>query len=250
MLEVKNLRKSYGHITATNDISLQFGETPGEVVFIVGPNGAGKTTLVNLITGLVQPDDGSVQLDGEDITGLSAEKRVHKGIAKAFQVTEIFNESSVEENLRIATLSSSGLTSSMFSSYKSHDAVETRVEELLEEFGLAELRDTEASELAHGQKKILDTALAFSLDPKYLILDEPTSGVATEEKLQVIDTVLQVSEERDMTTIVIEHDMDIVLDYADRLVVLHQGEVLRVDKPSIIETDQEIRETLLGITNE
>lgn len=250
MLEINNLVKSYGQIVASDHVSLEFGKTEGEVVFIVGPNGAGKTTLVNLITGLVEPDEGSIVMDGEDITSLSVEERVHAGLAKGFQVVEIFEESTVAENLRIALLSQQKKTLRMFSSDDGYPEVEKRIDELLADFGLEEKRDTMADELAHGEKKVLDVAIAFCLDPNYLILDEPTSGVATEEKLTVIDTALDVTTEREMTTIVIEHDMDIVADYADRLVVLHQGQVLEVGDPSVIETDPQIRETLLGVTNE
>ena len=247
MLEAKGLRKAFGSLVATDDVSLEFGREEGELVFIVGPNGAGKTTLVNLLTGLLEPDAGEVVLDGEPITALSADERVHAGLVRSFQVVKVFEEMTVRENVRTAVLSREKLTRSVFSLADEHDHVETEVDELLAKFRLDDVADSVAQELPHGDRKLLDVAMSFGLDPDYLLLDEPTSGVSAQETEYVIETILEVSREESVTTVTIEHDMDIVSSYADRVVALHQGQVHGEGPPEILETDDELRSLLLGV---
>jgi branched-chain amino acid transport system ATP-binding protein len=247
MLEAKNLEKSFGKVLATDNVSVEFGREEGEMVFIVGPNGAGKTTLVNLLTGRLEPDEGQVIMDGENVTGMAPQRRVHEGLVRSFQVVKLFEEMTVRENLRTAVLSERGLTSSMFSLRDEHPEVESKVEDLLGRFGLADEADAIAEELPHGTRKLLDVAMSFGLDPGYLLLDEPTAGVSTSEKEYVIDTIADVSKERGVTTVTIEHDMDIVTEYADRVIALHQGQVHGEGPPTIIETDDELRRLLLGV---
>ena len=247
MLEAKGLRKEFGSLVATDDVSLEFGREEGELVFIVGPNGAGKTTLVNLLTGLLEPDAGEVVLDGEPITGLSADERVHAGLVRSFQVVKVFEEMTVRENVRTAVLSREKLTRSVFSLADEHDHVETEVDELLAKFRLDDVADSVAEELPHGDRKLLDVAMSFGLDPDYLLLDEPTSGVSAQETEYVIETILEVSREESVTTVTIEHDMDIVSSYADRVVALHQGQVHGEGPPEILQTDDELRSLLLGV---
>lgn len=247
MLEARNLEKSFGELVATDDITVEFGREDGEIVFIVGPNGAGKTTLVNLLTGMLDPDTGAVVLDGQDITGMSPDERVHTGLVRSFQVVHVFEEMTVRENLRTAVLSERGLTRSMFSLSDEHAAVEEAVDDLIARFRLEEQTDMVADKLPHGDRKLLDVAMSFGLDPDYLLLDEPTAGVSAEETEYVIETIVEVSKAEDVTTVAIEHDMDIVTEYADRVVALHQGSVLGEGGPSILETDQELRRVLLGV---
>src|SRR6056297_490028 len=247
MLVAKNLKMSFGKVLATDDVSVDFGREAGEMVFIVGPNGAGKTTLVNLLTGRLEPDEGRVLMDGDDVTGMASQRRVHEGLVRSFQVVKLFEEMTVRENLRTAVLSETGLTSSMFSLRDEHPEVESRVEDLLARFGLDEEADAVAEELPHGTRKLLDVAMSFGLDPGYLLLDEPTAGVSTSEKEYVIDTIAEVSKEQNVTTVTIEHDMDIVTEYADRVIALHQGQVHGEGPPTMIETDDELRRLLLGV---
>ncbi|KOX92851.1 ABC transporter ATP-binding protein [Haloarcula rubripromontorii] len=247
MLEARNLRKSFGELVATDDITLEFGKEEGELVFIVGPNGAGKTTFINLLTGFLSPDEGSIVLDGDDITGMSANGRVDAGIARSFQVVKVFEEMTVRENLRTVVLTEQGKTWSLFSMADGHAAVEEQVEELLEKFRLGDAANTVAEELPHGDRKLLDVAMSFGLDPDYLLLDEPTSGVSTREKEYVIETIVEVGRAEGVTTVTIEHDMDIVTEYADRVVALHQGAVHGVGPPTMLETDDELRRLLLGV---
>ncbi|WP_407652235.1 ABC transporter ATP-binding protein [Halomicrococcus gelatinilyticus] len=247
MLEAKNLHKTFGKVLATDDISVEFGREPGEMVFIVGPNGAGKTTLVNLLTGRLEPDQGRVVLDGEDVTSESPDERVHDGLVRSFQVVRLFEEMTVRENLRTAVLSRERLTSSLASLSEDHEEVEATVDGLLARFNLDDVADAVAEELPHGNRKLLDVAMSFGLDPEYLLLDEPTAGVSTSEKEYVIDTIAEVGKERGVTTVTIEHDMDIVSEYADRVIALHRGQVHGEGPPSMLETDQELRRLLLGV---
>ncbi|WP_058996217.1 ABC transporter ATP-binding protein [Haloarcula sp. CBA1127] len=247
MLEARNLRKSFGELVATDDITLEFGKDEGELVFIVGPNGAGKTTFVNLLTGFLSPDEGSIVLDGDEITGMSANGRVDAGIARSFQVVKVFEEMTVRENLRTVVLTEQGKTWSLLSMADGHEEVEAQVNELLEKFRLEDAADTVAEELPHGDRKLLDVAMSFGLDPDYLLLDEPTSGVSTREKEYVIETIVEVGRAEGVTTVTIEHDMDIVTEYADRVVALHQGAVHGVGPPTMLETDDELRRLLLGV---
>ena len=255
MLEARDLRKEFGELRATDDVSLRFGETPGEKVFIVGPNGAGKTTLINLLTGLLEPDQGEVVVhtedDGEtveeDITGMAPERRVKAGLVRSFQIVHVFEEMTVRENVRVASLSRHDKTLSMRTLDKGHEAVERQIDSLLEQFHLEEIEDEVAETLPHGDRKLLDVAMSFALEPEYLLLDEPTSGVATREKEYVIERIVDASEARGVTTVTIEHDMELVKEYADRLVVLHQGGVFREGDPTLLETDAELRQILLGV---
>ena len=256
MLEAKGLKKSFGNIVATDDISVEFGREQGEMVFIVGPNGAGKSTLINLLTGLLDPDEGDVVLDGEEITGLRADERVHKGLVRSFQVVKVFEEMTVRENIRTAILIKEQMTGGfdprgalqgLFSLDDEHEAVEAKIEELIDQFRLEDVADDIAEELPHGDRKLLDVAMSFALDPEYLLLDEPTSGVSAQETDYVIETIVEVSEKQNVTTVTIEHDMDLVRGYADRVIALHQGSVHGEGPPSMLETDDELRRLLLGV---
>jgi branched-chain amino acid transport system ATP-binding protein len=247
MLEARNLRKSFGQIVAADDVSAQFGKEEGEMVFIVGPNGAGKTTFINLLTGLLEPDDGSVILDGEEITDMEPHDRVHKGVVRSFQVVKVFEEMTIRENIRTVILSKEKQTWSMLARADRYDEVEARVDDLLERFRLDDVGDSVAEELPHGDRKLLDVAMSFALDPNYLLLDEPSSGVSSQETDYVIDTITQVSEDENVTTVTIEHDMDLVRGYADRVIALHQGSIHGEGPPSMLETDDQLRRLLLGV---
>ncbi len=257
MLEARNLRKEFGELRATDDVSLKFGTTPGEMVFIVGPNGAGKTTLVNLLTGLLEPDQGSVVVhedtgDGttveREITDVDPERRVTEGLVRSFQIVHVFEEMTVRENVRVAVLSRYDKLLSVRSRDDQHEEVEATVDDLLAQFRLEDSQHEVAETLPHGDRKLLDVAMSFGLDPEYLLLDEPTSGVATREKEYVIETIVEASEARGVTTVTIEHDMDLVKSYADRLVVLVEGRVFREGDPTLLDTDDELRRVLLGVT--
>ena len=256
MLEARELIKEFGELRATDNVSVTFGKKAGEMVFIVGPNGAGKTTLINLLTGLLEPDEGAVVMHQEtengtveqDITGMEPHNRVKEGLVRSFQIVHVFEEMTVRENIRTASLSNHGKMRSLWSIDDQHEEVESDVDDLLEQFRLEEVADEKAETLPHGDRKLLDVAMSFALDPEYLLLDEPTSGVGQKEKEYVIETVVEASDENNVTTVTIEHDMDIVRTYADRMIALVEGEVFREGDPSLLDTDDELRRTLLGVT--
>ncbi|CAI48175.1 ABC-type transport system ATP-binding protein (probable substrate branched-chain amino acids) [Natronomonas pharaonis DSM 2160] len=258
MLEARNLVKEFGKLRATDDVSLQFGTESGEMVFIVGPNGAGKTTLINLLTGLLEPDEGSVVMheqtdDGtveRDITEMRPDRRVKEGLVRSFQIVHLFEEMTVRENVRTAALSNHDKFTKVRSLDDEHEAVEADVDALLEQFRLEDVADEVAETLPHGDRKLLDVAISFALDPNYLLLDEPTSGVGAEEKEYVIETVVEASKEQNVSTVTIEHDMDIVRTYADRMVALVEGEVFREGPPTLLDTDDDLRQTLLGVSED
>ncbi|MFB6134809.1 MAG: ABC transporter ATP-binding protein, partial [Halanaeroarchaeum sp.] len=216
MLEVESLDAGYGDLQVLEGVDLSVDR--GEYVAIVGPNGAGKTTLINLLTGLLEPDEGQVVMDGDDITDMPPHQRVHEGLVRSFQVVHVFEEMTIRENLRTSVLSKEKRTRKMLSRADSFDGVEERVDELLEMFRMEDTQHDVAEELPHGDRKLLDVAMSFGLDPEYLLLDEPTSGVSAQETDYVIDTITEVSEEQNVTTVTIEHDMDLVRGYADRVI--------------------------------
>ncbi|WP_331232374.1 ABC transporter ATP-binding protein [Natronorarus salvus] len=247
MLETKNLKKLFGNLAATDGVDFQLGQTPDEVVFIVGPNGAGKTTLVNLITGHLSPDSGMITLDGEEITALDPTTRVNRGIIRSFQIVNLFDEMTVRDNVRITVLSNHGITKSLFSLKDEHEVVESEVEYILDTFGLNDISNEVAAELSHGQRKLLDVAMTFGLEPRYLFLDEPTAGIPSGMKVDIIETILEVSRREEIPIATIEHDMELVLEYADRVVALHEGKVLREGPADLIREDNELRRKLLGV---
>ena len=247
MLKTQNLTQTFGELMANDKISLEFGAERGEVVFIIGPNGAGKTTFVEMLAGNLAPTNGKILLDGEDITDTSPRDRVDLGIGKSFQIANVFEESTVRENHRMAALSKHDLTGKVLPFEDSYEHIEDEVDEQLANFGLEEVADIRADKLSHGDRKILDVAIAYALDLEYMFLDEPTAGVVTEKKHDLIETVLAMTREELEATVVIEHDMDLVTEHGDRVIALQEGEVFRDGPPSILKTDDELRRTLLGI---
>lgn len=246
MLETTNLTKQFGSLVAVDDVSIRFDED-NPMTFIVGPNGAGKTTLVNLLTGLYEPDEGSVKLDGEDVSDVPPADRVGSGLVRSFQVAQLFEEMTTEENLRTAVLSRRGLTRSPRLFDDGHEDVESEVSELVEQFELEPVRETVVDSLSHGDRKIIDVAMAMALKPSVLLLDEPTAGVQSQNKSNVVRRIVDVTNEEDVITVTIEHDMDIVKQYADRLVALHQGAVYHDGAPEAIEENSDLRQILLGV---
>lgn len=248
MLEAQNLTKEFGSLKANDDISFSLGETSDEIVFIVGPNGAGKTTLLNLMTGYFQPTSGQILDNGEDITSLEPVDRVHRGIVRSFQIVHLFEEMDVRDNIRICSLSNNNSTGSVLTRNTEYEAVENHIDEILDIFSMEDIADQPVSQLPHGQKKLLDVAMTFGLNPEYLLLDEPTAGVPMGEKEPLMKTIVDVSKSKDVPTLIVEHDMDLVTNYADRVIALHQGSVFSEGDPKIIEEDASLRKTLLGIT--
>jgi branched-chain amino acid transport system ATP-binding protein len=244
LLETAQLRKSFGETRAVDGV--EFSVEQGEVLALVGSNGAGKTSLVNLISGLLQPDSGTIAFQGRDITHLSVYDRIKAGIARSFQLVNLFDQLTAFENVRLSILSRQGKTHRLLRLVNRDQGVRQEALETLDRFGLEEKANILAGGLAQGERKLLDVAVAYALRPAFLLLDEPTSGVSTREKSTIMDTIAGVVESDGITAVIIEHDMDVVFTYAARIVVMHQGRILADGTPAEIRQNDEVAQTLLG----
>jgi len=216
-----------------------------ELIGIVGANGSGKTTFLNLITGYLTPERGRILFMGRDTTGLPPRVITKLGIARSFQIPQLYTHLSVLESMLLSLAAESGKGTSFWHPlYRDHwtgDGLET-----LDRFGLKSYSDRPVSELPEGGRKLLDIALSFALKPKLLLMDEPTSGVSIEDKFQVMDTLVKVLQQSDITTIFVEHDMEVVQRYGRRVLVFDNGQVIADGKPESVLADPEVRKAVLG----
>jgi branched-chain amino acid transport system ATP-binding protein len=225
ILEAQNVSKHYGSFRALQEINLSFNED--EMVAIVGPNGSGKTTLVNVLTGLLKPTHGDVMFRGTSIAGVGPVKLAKLGMSRAFQLVHIFPELTVFEAIAAAVVSQQGRNFDLWSRAKSIGAVRERVEEVAVIFGLQDRLEWLASYLSQGEKKLLDIASAFALNPQIILLDEPTSGISSSDKRGMMDTLMEAARKAGIRTLLlVEHDMDLIAEYSTRIVALMEGRVL------------------------
>lgn len=243
MLSTEGLSKSFGGVVAMRDVSLEF--PAGSLSAIIGPNGAGKTTFFNLISGHLRADAGRVLVDGENVVKWPSLRIVRNGMCRAFQVASLFAELTVRESLAAAVASYRGETWSLIRRFPS-EASHERAMEIMGMVGLTKQADTISSYLPHGDQKLLDVAMALALEPKILLLDEPTAGMAPEERWQMIDKVRSLWETGSLTVVFIEHDMDIVFSIAQRIHVLKYGQVLASGNAEEIRNNQEVIDAYLG----
>ena len=245
ILAANDLRKSYGDFVALDGVSFQVRAE--EFVSIIGPNGAGKTTLINVLTGLLRPNTGKVFFKDREITGIGPQRLAKLGIARSFQLVNIFPEFTVDEFLQVAIFSRQGKGTHFFTSRGRDHEVRSEAEELATLFGLKEKRDVQAKNLPQGDKKLLDVASAFALRPEVILLDEPTSGVSTGDKNMIMEILLSASKKMGIQSIIqVEHDMDLVFSFSDRIIALHQGRVLADSTPDEISRNEEVVCTVLG----
>lgn len=244
LLGIDNLCKTFGDNLVVDHLSLHIER--GEVIGLIGSNGAGKTTLVNLISGLLRPDGGTISFDGRDIGHDSVNARINAGIARSFQLVSLFDQLSVFDNIALTVSARDGKTSNMLRPADSDLAVAKETMRMLRQYGVHAKSQTPAGELSHGERKLLDVAVACALRPSLLLLDEPTSGVSTSEKAPIMDIVNSIVRAGAITAVIIEHDMDVVFRYSDRIVAMHQGRILADGTPDEIRVNEEVSITLLG----
>jgi branched-chain amino acid transport system ATP-binding protein len=244
LLRTVNLKKYFGDTHAVDDVNLTIQQ--GEFVSLVGPNGAGKTSLVNVVSAYLRPDSGQVVFEGTDITHASVTERVKAGIARSFQLVNLFDDLSGFDNVALAIFSRNGKTHNLMSLAHLDREVNAEADAVLEQFNLSSKRSERARDLSQGERKLLDVAVAYALKPKLLFLDEPTSGVSTRDKGQIMDTIASVVRAGHITAVIVEHDMDVVFKYSDRIVVMHQGAILAQGQPDEIRSNDQVAMILLG----
>lgn len=244
ILTTTQLSKSFGDTHAVDHVD--FTVSAGEVLALIGSNGAGKTTLINLISGLIPPDSGRVEFQGADITRASVHEKIALGIARSFQLVNLFDQLPVRENVSLAIFSREGRTRRIFALADADTAVRDEAMAVLKQFGLDGLAGTPAGGLSQGERKLLDVAVAYALRPKLLFLDEPTSGVSTREKAPIMDIISQVVRSGGITAVIVEHDMDVVFTYCPRIVAMHQGTILADGTPDQIRNNAQVTANLLG----
>jgi branched-chain amino acid transport system ATP-binding protein len=247
MLTVDNLKKHFGFVRAVDDINLKIRE--GEIVSIIGTNGAGKTTLVNLISGYLKPDGGRILFFDKDITYASPYIRIKLGVGRSFQLIQLFGNSTVLDNVRTALFSKYGMIRRGLLPADRYSSVTEEAIKILDNFNMSDKKELTPTGLSEGDLKILDIAIAFALKSKLLLLDEPTSGVATSDKFKVMDSIVSAIKKEGVSTLIIEHDMDIVSGYSDRVIVMHEGKIMAEGKPDEIMENREVKATVFGIVS-
>ena len=244
LLTVDNVSRHFGSLIAVDDISMTVA--PGELRAVIGPNGAGKTTFFNMISGFLIPTSGRIIFDGEDITRLLPARRVWRGIARTFQITEVFPELTIRENLRIAVESASGFRLRLWQTSEEDRKVRQRVDELLQMSGLGPKAHRLVGELAHGDQRANEIMMALALRPRLLLLDEPTAGMGDQETYDITQLIRKLHRDQKLTIVLIEHDMRVVFHLADRIMVLAEGKMLAEGTPKEIAANEAVQAAYLG----
>lgn len=246
LLEVSGLRKSFGALAATDGVDLEVRE--GETHAIIGPNGAGKTTFISQLSGMLRPDEGRIRFAGEDITALPASARSLKGLARSFQITSIYREFTALDNVALAVQAHAGHSFRFWRPARADAALRDPARAVLEEVGLGARADVVAANLAHGEQRQLEIAMALATGPRLLLLDEPVAGMGTDESLRMVEFLATLKDEKRgrKTMVLVEHDMDAVFTLADRISVLVYGRIIATGTPQEIRANAEVRAAYLG----
>ncbi|HEY8049137.1 MAG TPA: ABC transporter ATP-binding protein [Ramlibacter sp.] len=246
LLEVRNASRHFGSLVAVGDVSLTV--EPGELRAVIGPNGAGKTTFFNLISGFFPPSSGTIHFDGHDITNWPVHERVKHGIARTFQITEIFPDLTVRENLRVPVEVAAGLRLRPWLSREADAKIRQRVDELVEMGGLGGKADRLVSELPHGDQRATEIIMSIALRPRLLLLDEPTAGMGDQETYEITRLIRRLHRDGKLSIVLIEHDMRVIFHLADRILVLAEGSMLAEGTPDDIAKDERVQAAYLGKT--
>jgi branched-chain amino acid transport system ATP-binding protein len=244
LLETRALSRAFGALQAVNRVDLAV--EPGELRAVIGPNGAGKTTFFHLISGILRPSAGDVRFRGESVAALPVHARCRRGISRTFQITSLFPELTAVENVRLAIQAKGGGNTRLLGGRALLARTEARAREALAVVGLAERAAAPASTLPHGDQRLLEIAMALAQEPELLLLDEPTQGLAAEETAATAGLIKRIARERRLTILLVEHDMDVVFDVADRISVLHFGELIAEGSPAEIRRNAAVQKAYLG----
>ena len=246
ILETNGLTKRFSGLTAVDRVDLTVEE--GETRAIIGPNGAGKSTFINLVTGLLQPSEGSVEFDGEDITGMDPHDIVQRGVSKSFQTASIFPGMSVLENVEVAAFATAhgSFSVNFFKHRAGYDDVTETAREMLDAVGILGSAHMNAEDLPYGDKRRLEIAIALTAEPDLMFMDEPTAGMSPEETDATVDLIEDVQEELGLTIVLVEHDMEIIFRVADRIAVHNRGEIIADGTPEEVQGDPDVQEAYLG----
>lgn len=243
-LKVNNLSKSFGGWLAVNSVSIEVEQ--GQIVSVIGPNGAGKTTLFNLISGRLKPDSGTVVFQEEDITGLPPHKVVRKSISRSFQISNIYPNLTVYQNIRVPILAMRWTSRVFYRLLKSFRKENQEALEVVRKLGLEDEKDVVADLLSYGDRRKLELGMAIAMKPTLLLLDEPTAGMNQGETRKAISLMRDMTKEFGLTLVLTEHDMNVVFSLAERIIVMHQGSILCEGSPAEIREDPTVRKIYLG----
>ncbi|MGQ0570280.1 MAG: ABC transporter ATP-binding protein [Armatimonadota bacterium] len=243
LLETRGLTRHFGSVLAVDGVD--FAVAAGEIRGVIGPNGAGKTTFFHLMSGVLPPTSGSILLRGRDITRLPVARRVALGLSRSFQITSLFPNLSIADNVRLAAQVRAGLVS-IWGTPEGNLAVEEHVRRVLDMVGLSEFCDAQPPQLSHGDQRHLEIALALASRPALLLLDEPTAGMSLAETVHTVDLVRRINREQGVTVVLVEHDMSVILELTHRITVLDRGRILTEGTPAEIAADPKVQEAYLG----
>lgn len=243
-LQIKDLSKHFGGLKAVSGVNLEVPQR--ETLAIIGPNGAGKTTFYNLLSGRMLPTSGQIMLDGRDITGLPPHRISRLGVSRSFQINNIFSEMSVRENVEVALTALHGHSRRWFNLASANRAIQDEADALLERLSLQELSSQRAGTVSYGDKRLLEIAVVLATRPRLVLLDEPTAGMTPQETRRVTALIQSLAASGDYTFLVTEHDMEVVFNLADRILVMHRGQPLALGTPDEIKQNPEVRRAYLG----
>lgn len=244
LLEVRDLSKAFGTVVTAKN--LNFTLARNVLTSVIGPNGAGKSTLINILTGFIRPDSGEIIFQGRDITNDPIDRRVRAGLCRSFQVANVFGHLSLFENIAIPVLAVSRKAQSFFRSVAKDKEVKREVDKVLQRIGLIDQSHVPASALSHGDRRLLEVGIALAAKPNLLFLDEPTAGMNPVERARILQNIRDLSQEGEVTFVIVEHDMDVVFSLSERVIVLYRGHIIGDGPPEQVKANPQVREVYLG----